>query len=146
MKTLPSQLIQIHNRPVHDSFIGEGFLLQQCLTIPSQKLNFSKKPKFSDVKIVLLNNKDDGLSENVLKVQLIGSESRHIKYFCDDRQASNVVEELVKAGLDLVICQYGVKPRLKQALVEAGESQFKVTMTNYFLFSKRCGFLQKHHS
>ena len=126
MKTLPSQLIQIHNRPVHDSFIGEGFLLQQCLTIPGQKLNFSKKPKVRDIKIVLLNNKDDGLSENILKVQLLGPGSRHIKYFCDDSQASNVADELMKAGLDLVICQYGVKPRLKQAIVEAGESKFTI--------------------
>ena len=111
---MPSLVTEVYNRPVFDSAMGEGVIIQPGLTVGSRKLNFSKKSA-RNVKIVLLNNLRD-LGEPKVTVQCLGAEAVHIKHHNSDHLARVTGEELRRAGVDLVLALGGLDTRVRQEI------------------------------
>lgn len=117
---MPSLVTQVYNRPVHDSSIGEGVLIQSDLSIPSKKLNYTDHRKSANLNILFLNNMEGHKGDDKVTVQLCGSHSKHIKHFNEDFLANRTTSELVRNGVDLVISSRGMSPGLKQSLSQEG--------------------------
>ena len=112
---MPSLVTEVYNRPVFDSAMGEGVIIQPGLTVGSRKLNFSKKSA-RNVKIVLLNNLRDKAGEPKVTVQCLGAEAVHIKHHNSDHLARITGEELRRAGVDLVLALGGLDTRVRQEI------------------------------
>ena len=112
---MPSLVTEVYNRPVFDSAMGEGVIIQPGLTVGSRKLNFGKKSA-RNVNIVLLNNLRDMSEEPKVTVQCLGAEAVHIKHHNSDHLARIMGEELRGAKVDLVIALRGLDSRVKQEI------------------------------
>ena len=136
---MPSLVTQVYNRPVHDSSIGEGVLIQSGLSIPSLKINNTSHGKATKCKILVLNNMEDSKGkEYKVTVQLCGSQSKHIKHFNDDNLAKMTTLELVRNGVNLVISSRGMTPRLKQSLSQMGIAAVEFVGDQVTYFSCFC--------
>ena len=96
---MPSLVTEVYNRPVFDSSIGEGVIIQPGLTVESTKLNFIKKTARS-LKMVLFNNLRDETGEANVIVQCLGADAAHIKHHNSDHLARIMGEELKEAELE----------------------------------------------
>ena len=112
---MPSLVTEVYNRPVFDSSIGEGVIIQPGLTVESTKLNFIKKTARS-LKMVLFNNLRDETGEANVIVQCLGADAAHIKHHNSDHLARIMGEELRGAKVDLVIALRGLDSRVKQEI------------------------------
>ena len=112
---MPSLVTEVYNRPVFDSVMGEGVIIQPGLTVGSRKLNFHKKSA-RNIKIVLLNNLRDKGGEPRVTVQCLGAEAVHIKHHNTDHLARITGEELRRAEVDLVLVLRGLDTRVRQEI------------------------------
>ena len=111
--SLPSLVTLLYNRPVSDSDLGEGILLQGSLSLPSSKLSFTH-PTSARISLIVLSH--DKRGETEVTVQLCGAEATHIRHFQRDTLTRQTLARLREAGVDLVISSVGLAPALRQAL------------------------------
>ena len=112
---MPSLVTEVYNRPMFDSSMGEGVIIQPGLTVGSTKLNFTKKTARS-LKIILFNNRRDETGEPSVIVQCLGADAAHIKHHNSDHLARITGEELKGAKVDLVLAIRGLDCRVKQEI------------------------------
>ena len=114
VRILSRMLIQVYNRPVQESHLGEGLLIQTRLSLPSTRLNMINSAA-NNMRIIILDNISDDEDENII-VNLSSVNAKHIKHFNPDARTEKMMKKLSDAGVDLVLCSGGVQPRLKQSL------------------------------
>ena len=120
INTLASQVVEVYNKSVFESSIGEGSFINNSLSITSEKLNFSKQKIARNIRFIFLAVEKHAVSQVTLNLTRgdskgLGSVSSSVW-----RKTGEVVDILNEAKIELVIAPGALPLSLRQRLKGAG--------------------------